>query len=283
MKRILLILLLWAIAGVAVWYAVSLQGRKPVDRYYVGIGVQLYQVEEKVVAMYDDNGEEYSNEKQQLTGFVLVRGILKGSPAEVAGLRDMDVVVGLDGRNGPPSENVLSKAIRNGREGGTIRLKIRRIDKAGNTLNEFDTDVRRGIIDTVAWLSMDTWMTGSRSMCGPDQCDYNVSFSSMVHEMKDGRTLNFIYYYKLENSGTKPVDVRWKLERWHTWKQTLEPGQSIEYGTASKEFPAYIPREAKFTVTDKNRGWFTRSITWLSGSNEVKTSMPAMVPASEAK
>lgn len=278
MRRILSILSLGLVLGLGVRYIISQQGNQPADRYYVGIGVQLYQVEENIVTMFDNNGQEYSNADQKLTGLVVLRKLLKNGPAEAAGLRDMDVVVGLDGRDGPPSEQVLNDAIRSGKEGEMVRLKIRRIDKDGNTLNEFEIDVRRGIIDRVSWLTMDTWITGgSRGQCGPNECDYNVSFNSRVHE--DKASGKFVYDYKIENSGTKAVMVKWEaLKLVGVKSEVLVASDGFEQlQFSSPDFPEfYYPAEMEIVVQDSESSGL---LVWLTGSSMVGGSMPAFVPA----
>jgi len=285
MKRFILIIVPAGLFVGLLLYAGVFQKHQKLDRYYTSIGVNLYKVEPDILSMYDENGQEYLNDNGQFTNLILIRDILDNGPAAKAGLRDMDVLLEVDGRQVDGKEiRTLSffgvnYALASGKPGDVSRLKIRRMDTNGNPLEDHEFDVRKEIIDKVAWLPMGRWL---HSGVGSGY-DYEVQVGTMVHEVKDGNQNYFAYKYKVENLGSKVIEVKWKINFWDKFKskKMLKPGQNMEYTTISDNFPVESSREVSFLVDEPGQSRFVRSIKWFFGVSEKKFSATVLVPVNQ--
>lgn len=211
------------------------------ERYYVGMGVQLATIDENISALYGEDGRKYSNEKGQLTGLVVLRQILKGGPADKAGLKDMDVLLRVDRlivTSLPGGFAIAHLTSRN--EGDLVNLRVRRIDENGNSLKEFDVDVVLEKIDRVSWVPLDLSLGG-----GFGSQDGMVSYSSMVSENKTiGK---FIYRYEISNGTPKPVILNSTIfsllfrkgeSDTTQYQLKLDPGGTTTIVLESDDFPA---------------------------------------------
>lgn len=289
MKRAILILVPAGLfVGLLLYVGVFQKHQKP-DRYYTGIGVQLYKVEPDILSMYDENSQEYLNDNGQFTNLILIRNLLNDGPAAKAGLRDMDILLEIDGQQVDGKEiRTLSLfgaryALASGKPGDISRLKVRRMDTNGNPLEDYEFDVRKEIIDKVAWLPMDLWLHSSVGLCGDSGCDYQVKVGTMVHEVKDGNQNYFAYKYKIENLGSKVIEAKWKVNFWDKFKskKILKPGQNIEHTAISSDFPVESSREVSFLVDEPGQSHFVRSIKWFFGVSKMKFNATAFVPVNQ--
>lgn len=175
------------------------QQKSETSRYYVGMGAQLYTVEENILMLSGNDGKKYSNKNGQLTGLTFLRQILKGGPADKAGLKDMDILLEVDRlivTSMPGGFAIAHLTSRS--EGDSVNLKVRRIDVDGITLNEFNVDVVLERIDRVAWVPLDLPLGGS--FCTGDSC---ISYGSEISENKT--TGKFTYRYSFSSTYSKPV------------------------------------------------------------------------------
>ncbi len=284
MKRAVLIVVL---VGLLLYLFVGVfQKHQKPDRYYTGIGVQLYKVGPGISSMYDKNGQKYLNSNGQFTNLILIRNLLDNGPAAKAGLRDMDVLLEVDGQQVDGKEiRVLSSfgvnnALASGKPGDISRLKIRRMDTNGNSLGDYEFDVRKESIDKVAWLPMGLWLYSGIDQCGDNGCNYQVMVSTMVNEVKDGHQNYFSYKYKIENLGSTTIEVKWKINFWDKFKskKTLQPGQNMEYVSISDTFPIASSREVSFLIDEPGQSRLVRSLEWFFGVSEIKFNATAFVP-----
>ncbi len=277
MKRTLLTLFLVAVAGTVIWLAVSKKEQKP-NRYYVGIGTTLYEVQENTLSfggIRDGKTIQFNNEKGQFTRLIAVDRLLENGPAERAGLENSDILVEVDGESAKAlgaegvTQKITAKSV-----GQVVNLRVRRTDTEGNILREFTVDVALEPIDRVSWLPMDTWMSNRIASCGAygsDGCDYDLSLSSMVHE-EEGYV--FVYTYKAQNSGKKTLTVNWDGMEFK-----LKPGESSQQDAVSDDFPVYVDRRATVKIYEDGQRPFAWWLNSLTGYGKLSWSAMAFVPA----
>lgn len=194
--------LFFALIMATVTYAAPQQDNERIDRYYVGIGVTLYKVEENVLSFggtRDGKVVRFNNEKGQFTGLITIGRLLENGPAQKAGLEDSDVLVGVDGEDASALDvSGVIRKITGKPVGQSVNLKVRRTDTEGNTLREFNVDVALGTIDRVSWVRLNFPLGG-----GFGSQDGMVSYSSAVSE--DKTTGKFTYRYEIYNGKPEPV------------------------------------------------------------------------------
>lgn len=212
------------------------------DRYYTGIGIQLMWVTSDVRTFFRErNGqtETISNERGQLNGAILIAGVLRGGPAERAGVLDKDVILEIDGVSADtllPAE--IAAKIKEKSVGTPTRLSIGRLALDGRVVERRDIIVKTAKVDKVAWFP-----AGARYASGISHDSIALSVESKFTE--DKKTGEFTYWYRLSNTSKSSVRIQWDvLDRVSRARYSsmvivpLAPGESREFTLKSKHHPA---------------------------------------------
>lgn len=199
-------------------------------RYYTGIGIKFV----------DDS-------KMGLR----VLGVLKGGPAERAGLKFNDVITYIDGKRtkqlGTDGFTRYIKELK-GKEKieWVIVLDILRKKEKNTKFNHIVLAVMLAKIDNAAWTPLDA-VFGSRISVGENR------FAAEAKVYEDKKTGEFVYWHKIVNLSKKDIYVRWKvLNNWSiplfNWFATMIPvhlraGESKEFIFKSNLAPNMVSDE----------------------------------------
>ncbi len=174
------------------------------SRFYTGIGIQVIEMSDSIRSIHSADGG-YSNSHGQLTGHLMIMGVLSGSTAEKAGLKFGNLVLAVDGKDAGSLRKIgVFNAIESGAVGSVVVLKIRRIAHDGTPLEEVDIVVERETVDRARWLPMDTVLGG-----GTSGADGNIAVQSKFTE--DATEGVFTFWYRVHNRDDKDIFLQWDV------------------------------------------------------------------------
>lgn len=236
-------LLILAVSAILVlMFSISHATENTEERYYIGIGASF----EVAPYIYKRSADGATS----AIDMVYVAGILKGGPAERAGLSVGDVVVSV-GDALYPRASVVVEFIRNKTEGSVAVLKLRKAKQAGFRIEElvgevFEIHVPRAKIDSVAWLPMDRISQSSLSVGG----DVQLIVEAKISESKE--TGEFTYWHRITNKGKKEIYMQWEIiDRLKAglWPElvlvSFNPGESREFVLKSKLLPTMVDKPVR--------------------------------------
>lgn len=205
------------------------------ERYYVGIGIKL-------------NG-------------VRIKEVLRGGPAEAAGIRQGDLILSVNGAlTESIGESGIAKAIGAGNIGEAVHLTIVTAEQPnaeGKARREIVTvAVARASIDRVAWLPLDEEI---KTVFGVG--DKKFIISTKLSE--DREKSEFVYRYRLTNELRVKAYFQWDildqatgvLGVWNGYYTIiLMPGETKNFVLRSPLLPAFRSARARVLVEDDGFG-----------------------------
>lgn len=209
MKRGLAILVavLFILISVIAYYQIF-GSTKKLERYYTGIGVQLWKVDQNINGFGGQrNGQSmwFKNDIGQFTGKTFLGQVLKNGPAGKAGLESADMLLAVDDEDVSifGVEGVIQK-ITNKRVGDRVNLKIRQTDESGNVLRDFNVGLIMEEIDRADWAPLDLELGGA--FCTGNEC---IKYTAKVSEDKNSG--KFTYHFGFSNTHNQSIIIKSQL------------------------------------------------------------------------